>query len=257
MNECREVFARTLTQTELLKCDNASLMQAFLYQDDAQKDSFNNGVIDAANRITKKGSLYDIAFKRRNMFLKNVGLFKNFKVIDRLVVGIANSSPTEVGLTFNQIYGVPIIPGSALKGLAAHYCSDVWGNRDATFKKDIGSAYNIIFGDNDEAGFIRFLDAWIIPSAAACIKKDIMTTHHQEYYGKKGAVPPSDMDSPVPIAFLSVDGCFQICISCEDPRMTVAAAWQKLVMQLLEDALKSYGIGAKTSSGYGRMEPCN
>lgn len=36
----------------------------------------------------------------------------------RLVVGLGDEGALEVGLTFHRIYGFPVIPGSALKGLA-------------------------------------------------------------------------------------------------------------------------------------------
>ena len=33
---------------------------------------------------------------------------------------------------------MPIIPGSALKGLAAHYCDQVWGPTEEKFKGEKG-----------------------------------------------------------------------------------------------------------------------
>ena len=34
----------------------------------------------------------------------------------------------ETGIRLHHTYGLPIIPGSALKGLASHYCAQVWGH---------------------------------------------------------------------------------------------------------------------------------
>jgi len=45
----------------------------------------------------------------------------------RLIVGHGNASATDVGLTLHHTWGVPIIPGAALKGLLAHYVDVVYG----------------------------------------------------------------------------------------------------------------------------------
>lgn len=45
----------------------------------------------------------------------------------RLLVGHGNPAPTEVGLTVHHTWGVPIIPGSALKGLLNHFIDAVYG----------------------------------------------------------------------------------------------------------------------------------
>jgi CRISPR-associated protein Cmr6 len=53
----------------------------------------------------------------------------------RLIVGLGGDNVLETGLTLHHTYGVPLIPGNALKGLAAHYCDQVWGQADAEFRK--------------------------------------------------------------------------------------------------------------------------
>lgn len=45
----------------------------------------------------------------------------------RMLIGHGNAAPTEVGLTLHQLWGVPMIPGSALKGLLAHYVDATYG----------------------------------------------------------------------------------------------------------------------------------
>ena len=42
------------------------------------------------------------------------------KVVWRMVIGLGNPNPLETSLTLHPQYGVPIIPGSAVKGLARH-----------------------------------------------------------------------------------------------------------------------------------------
>ncbi len=48
----------------------------------------------------------------------------------RALVGHGLSSPFDVGLAFNHTWGCPIIPGTALKGLLAHYICATFGPDD-------------------------------------------------------------------------------------------------------------------------------
>ena len=45
----------------------------------------------------------------------------------RLIVGLGSENVLETGIRLHHTYGLPIIPGSAFKGLAAHYCHEAWG----------------------------------------------------------------------------------------------------------------------------------
>jgi CRISPR-associated protein Cmr6 len=66
-------------------------------------------------------------------------------------------------------------------------------------------------------------------------------------------VPPTDFDDPNPVTFLSVHGTFCVAVSCDVPG-TVGDEWASRVFGMLSDALKEWGIGGKTNSGYGRLE---
>jgi len=48
----------------------------------------------------------------------------------RLLVGHGNASATDVGLTLHHTWGVPILPGSAIKGILAHYVEATYGPSD-------------------------------------------------------------------------------------------------------------------------------
>lgn len=52
------------------------------------------------------------------------------ELASRLLIGHGNGSATDVGLTVHHTWGVPVIPGSALKGLVAHYVDAVYGPSD-------------------------------------------------------------------------------------------------------------------------------
>jgi hypothetical protein len=84
---------------------------------------------------------------------------------------------------------------------------------------------------------------------------DVMTPHHQKYYGEpqgSNEHPPTDFDDPVPVSFLSVVGDFLVALS-GDVSGEAGQQWADLTFQLLSCALKDWGIGGKTNSGYGRM----
>ena len=185
---------------------------------------------------------------------------------NRLIIGLGTANVLEAGIRLHQTYGTPIIPGSTLKGLAAHYCHEVWGqiqNNEAgeetkRFRND-GVYHRILFGDTDERGrgTIVFHDAWIQPeSLKGALRMDVMTPHHQDWQTQKQA--PTDFDSPVPVSFISVSGTFQCHLSWAGPvdhSPEEIQQWLKLAQALLTEALSEWGAGAKTSSGYGRLVP--
>ena len=80
-----------------------------------------------------------------------------------------------------------------------------------------------------------------------------MTPHHQKWQ-TDADVAPTDFDSPVPVPFLSVAGRFHIAVCWRGPEHDQSKAWTQRAMVLLEEALKDWGIGGKTTSGYGRLE---
>jgi CRISPR-associated protein Cmr6 len=112
----------------------------------------------------------------------------------RMVVGLGGESVLETSICLHRTYGVPYIPGSALKGLAANYARSKRVGND--WAKD-GTAYRTVFGDTDDAGYITFFDALYIPDTGyngQVLYPDIITVHHQKYYQNTGAAP-TDSDN--------------------------------------------------------------
>src|SRR5205085_10984928 len=83
------------------------------------------------------------------------------EVKGRMIVGLGSESVLETSITLHHTYGVPYIPGSALKGLAANYTRQRLGEH---WQKG-SPAYKVIFGDTDDAGYITFFDALYVPAA--------------------------------------------------------------------------------------------
>ena len=188
-----------------------------------------------------------------------------FRTKGRLVIGLGGENVLETGISLHHTYGTPLIPGTALKGLASHYCDQVWGRRDQGqgFKKwrkgeTGGDHHKAIFGTTDDSGHIIFHDAWITPETLVkSLQPDVMTPHHGDYYSdESGNTPPTDFDDPNPVTFLSVVGTFHIAVSCDVPGEE-GQKWANLAFGLLSDALQEWGIGGKTNAGYGRLVPEN
>ncbi|WP_181198220.1 type III-B CRISPR module RAMP protein Cmr6 [Enhygromyxa salina] len=196
----------------------------------------------------------------------------------RLFVGHGNPSGSEVGLTVHHTWGAPVIPGSALKGLLAHRVTTLYGAqsgdedpererwRGVTWNKNRitrgpGDLYRVLFGapdaeDADEtsgacAGSVIFHDALYVPRAGEKdhpFARDVLTVHQKSYYDSCGASAPNDYDDPNPVGFLNVKPGARFLLALSGP-----ADWTELAMQLLLEALEDWGVGGKTSLGYGRL----
>jgi CRISPR-associated protein Cmr6 len=189
---------------------------------------------------------YVAFFTRWQQSLERAGtLTRKAQAQGRLIIGLGSESVLETSITLHRTYGVPYIPGSALKGLAARYArtrleDQTWGQGS--------EAYKILFGDTGKAGYVTFFDALYIPGSAKRdrpLALDVITVHHPEYYSGKDS-PPADWDNPNPVPFLSTTGSYLVALHGPD-------SWVEAAFEILTLALAEEGIGAKTSSGYGRM----
>lgn len=256
---CLEKNDKTLNAGLLLDC--------FLKAHEQGKNTANTLFDDIKEAGKHSHSVYEQAYKARKQRLEGEGLAVEFKTHGRLIIGLGNSSVLETGLTLNRLYGTPMIPGSALKGLCSHYVNALFPQQqekppEKDHEKDkalISEEHKqFLFGDMGSSGKVCFHDAWITPETLNdAFHCDVMTPHHQDYYSSKGTVPATDFDSPVPIPFLSVSGTFLVTLTLK--KDTVAEAeilrWLEVTQTILQAALEDWGIGGKTSSGYGRLSP--
>jgi len=224
---------------------------------------------------------------------------KNFVLLCpwRLVIGLGSSHPQETSMTFHHIYGIPYIPGSAVKGVTRHWVilkfyeeigltdlkqinclekiletADLENKDDKLSEKDFKEKFKTrdsngnhiepdsklydflrkkqyrikefqnIFGTQSHKGKIIFFDSY--PIDTINLKIDIMNPHYPEYY--KGIKHPADWQTPVPIKFLTVENTkFQFYLASGESNLLQEAE------MYLKEAIKEYGVGAKTSLGYG------
>jgi CRISPR-associated protein Cmr6 len=209
----------------------------------------------------------------------------------RLLIGHGNASGTDVGLTVHHTWGVPIIPGSALKGTLAHHVAttygadpsattpdparDAWrgvGWDDTVIARGPGELYRALFGAPDAADD-RATGA---PGAA----RGHVVFHDALYLAFDSPVrevisPAPESTQPFAADTLTVHqkryyderGKSEPC-DHDDPNpvgfLTVCPKaqfvvvlegppdWTALAGQLLRESLSQRGIGGKTTSAYGR-----
>lgn len=213
--------------------------------------------------IAKRQSYIITQMKQEGYFIETL----KANLLWRLVVGLGASHPQEVSITIHHIYGIPYIPGSAVKGVTRYWTVLNFAEklkREGTCLEDIieevskalenGTELDIeinntrfrdlisIFGTQQQEGKVIFADSY--PASEINLKIDIMNPHYPQYYS--GNTPPTDWQSPNPIKFLTIERTsFKFYLLSKDSRLlSLASAW-------LKDALSNAGIGAKTSLGYG------
>lgn len=273
---------KELIETRITSIDNYALKLNKVSHFDSNDKKFKFFEVDRGRvLINIKPNFSSVNFSalsaRRRDSLKNSGL--NIKqgtyTIDwKLAIGIGNESVYETAITLHHIYGIPYIPGSALKGIVHSYIilekfskkenGDIdLKNAEARALKDQG--FCDIFGCPKESfygesrqGKVIFFDA--LPLSRPIIEPEIMNPHFSEYYSdNSNTVPPADYHDPKPIFFLVVkDTKFEFVIGIkkdidttinqgvfkEDTPSLAAYNW-------MEKALNEQGVGAKTSVGYG------
>jgi len=208
----------------------------------------------------------------------------------RLLIGHGNASAIDVGLTVHHTWGVPVIPGSALKGLVAHYVDATYGpidvskkpweqNGDERVRADYqgliwdgrriqrgpGAIHRALFGAPDAREDATMREYGFLAGAGVG-----QVMFHDAIY-----VPGSFADNkPFAADVLTVhqkgyyDSSGQSAPSDYDSPNPVAfltvrpkcrlllalsgpIEWTELAAQLLADALKNWGVGGKTAAGYG------
>lgn len=219
-------------------------------EDQTRRQEYQNVLIEKACKW-KGEDLYRLAFQQYRARLEQLGArAAEVRTRDRVIVGLGADNPLETSITLNRLYGVPLIPGSALKGLARSYLrNQVRTHLDQAEGPSWEECDRVLFGDTSECGKVVFFDAWWVPDGEPPLSKDVITVHHPGYYNPPGGkrLPPTDFDDPNPVSFVSARGRFLVAVKGPDE------GWTGFALKLLLQALEDYGVGAKTSSGYGRL----
>lgn len=193
----------------------------------------------------------------------------------RMIIGLGNESVYETSMTLHHIYGIPYIPGSAIKGVVRNYLIIELFGKDKNGSLDLKKAeeralkdktFCDIFGcpetsyyNKARKGKIIFFDAF--PSSNPELEVDIMNPHFSPYYSDESK-PPADYHEPIPIPFLTVENTkFKFIIGVKEKENKIIEEGQfkgktllEIAFQYIEEALKEHGIGAKTAAGYGYFD---
>jgi CRISPR type III-B/RAMP module RAMP protein Cmr6 len=195
----------------------------------------------------------------------------------RMAINLADSLIQNAGICLDRLFGLPFIPGSAIKGVCRHAALEELKPAGADGQKNLFDVFRAVFGtaDNDFAngelrpfqhllfgrgenqkGAIAFLPAY--PVNEARVVMDLTNVHYPLYYGgdKRRNIPaglPESLaeEKPQPNPFPAVESGaqFAFClvlngINNDSTLLESATRWP-------ETALTVRGLGAKTASGYG------
>jgi len=187
----------------------------------------------------------------------------------RLAINLADSLIQNAGICLDRLFGLPHVPGSAVKGVCRHAAlaelkaatgqaredvferfRSVFGTADNDFAKgDLKPWRDLLAGrSEDQKGGVAFLPAY--PLNEARIVVDLTNVHYPDYY-HSGHTADLSKERPRPNPFPAVEtgAQFAFCLMLngvnDDPENLKAA------QRWLEQALTVHGMGAKTAAGYG------
>lgn len=187
----------------------------------------------------------------------------------RLAINLADSLIQNAGICLDRLFGLPYVPGSAVKGVCRHaalaelkaaspaevpvllalFCT-VFGTSEVDFKSGDLQAFRQHHAghDTDRKGAVSFLPAYPVNDARIVV--DLTNVHYPDYY-RTGQERDLRNESPRPNPFPAVETgaqfAFCLVLNGMDNRPDVLAAAQRW----LNAALTERGLGAKTAAGYG------
>lgn len=225
------------------------------------------GAVKLIANYDPENALYKAAFERWHCELKTSQQAGTCclwwgRVNQRLFLGLGERTgyTLETAVTLDPTYGMPMIPGSTLKGLSlavARYrhrglVEQAASATDAASViqqrvEDLGFLIAALFGRaGKDEGCLRFLPAWWDPNSGTTpLVQEVITPHHQYYYAGKQPYP-SGQDSPVPAPQLAVTGRFLFTVEGVNP-------WCSYGVSFLKAGLSDpkFGVGAASHVGYG------
>jgi len=188
----------------------------------------------------------------------------------RILINQQSSVLENSGLCFHRNFGLPYIPGSAIKGATRHYAWEQWKNcQSDDEKRNLAKQISDTFGyPTNDKGLDNFIEkngickseasgnVAFLAAVAQVSKKtppppqlvmEVATPHHKDYYGGKGT-KAFDNEDPVPIFFPAIEAGTKFDFFLVALKKDADLEFAK---KMLEGMLCKNGIGAKTASGFG------
>ncbi len=192
------------------------------------------------------------------------------KLEGRLAINLADSLIRNAGIALDRLFGMPYVPGSAVKGAARATALEevmaaegeerarlfdlfrcVFGTADNDYKPHEELAvFRDILGDRPAnlRGSVAFLPAYPVSEAKMVV--DLTNVHFPEYY-RTGASADLKRENPQPNPFPCVESgarfAFCLVLTGNDHAPELLPAAERWLIQ----ALTVRGLGAKTAAGYG------
>ena len=208
--------------------------------------------------------------------------FRILRLGGRLIVNQAGGVLENAGLCLHRNFGCPMIPGSAVKGVARHAAWSRWKEASddgderearalaakiaATFGYPtmdrglddyIGETFE--WGRNRYAGTVSFLPA--LPAGKASLVADIVTCHHPKYYARNdGKALDNEDPNPQPFPAVEAETAFEFVVvplrraEAGLPASLPDFSPVDFALDSIVEGLEWFGAGAKTAAGYGWFE---
>lgn len=193
----------------------------------------------------------------------------------RLAVNLSDGLIQNAGICLDRLFGVPYLPGSAVKGVCRHIAledlragrlalrdfQDIFGTADVDFAAN-GELASFMDGEDksdavldDKKGCIDFLSAY--PRSEARLMVDLTNVHFPKYY------PTGDEEelgneeprpNPFPVVEAGAEFAFCIALNSMGGKIKNPARRDALLdkaSEILRRAMVESGFGAKTGAGYG------
>ncbi len=257
------------------RCDSWHLkFDKMSFEQDGDAEAKTTALTSARNCYQQVASIHLKPAVERNLaWLSRLRLQlgeKRFHTVDlvsesRLVVHLGRANVLEnVGIYVERTIGLPVIPGTALKGVISTWScwvdhfNDVDGSfcdftRDSVLRSRFTTdeailARRILVSTNpsgsEHAGEVIFLGGF--PVASPKLALDIVNPHHEADGREKTKLTPN--------AFLCVEpGIIWRFAFFVRPGAPDAASMIDHMTRWIVEALTQTGIGAKTAAGYGRF----
>jgi CRISPR type III-B/RAMP module RAMP protein Cmr6 len=248
--------ARQLTAESVYQCGNLGLLlDRYLPQRVLQRGK-NRGILkgqwlqEVAGAFRGDAELLENAYRRWLNITGAAGAqYFRAATAGRLVVGMGGDTVLGSDLTLHPLYSLPFIPGSALKGMTRAYITGEVAEHYSRNLADDDALVRRIFGSQETGGTVIFFDALPYQGRFA-LAPDIINVHYLHYYNEQQ--PPTNDRHPDPFTFLTVtDTVFVFALAPRHPAQAEAKDDVAHARQWLQEASVAYGVGSKTSAGYG------
>ncbi len=219
---------------------------------------------EISNAMKSSNNIYISTDEIDNLVGKLPGMDYNsfdMSVENSIVLGLGQQTVSETSMLIHSIYGVPYIPGQAFKGSVRNYCVVEFFESDEQ-KAMSDDIFKTIFGrkeidqiNTEHKGSVVFHDVFIVNDNFE-LSLDITNCHYPGYY--QSGMKITDSESPNPIKFNVIkNAVFHFAYSIRkkdsDNIELLEKKYHQSLDEMVKNALKYYGLGAKTAVGYGKL----